>query len=256
VLAAALMMLSGCRSSPQENSPANKAAIIDQLFLLEPNPSFIDSATVILESSGYNVDLWQGDEITVDFYRKLPEMGYKLIIFRAHAGVLKNLSEGDAKAPGTTYLFTAEEYSTVKYLKDQLTDKVSSALMSDKLPLVFAVNPAFFKDAAGRFDNTVMILMGCETAYLEDMPQALVEKGASAYVGWSAVVTLEYVDKATLDLLGNLCTSDLPLAEGIGRTMAAQGKDPYFDAYLNYYPPLSANQTIRALTKSLRNENK
>jgi hypothetical protein len=253
---AAFITLSGCGGSDREKGALEQAAIIDQLYLLEPNTSFINSATTILESRGYVVDLWQGSDITVDFYRKLPEMGYKLIIFRVHSGLLKNLNTNENNIQGTTYLFTAEEYSTVKYIKDQLTDKVSNALMSDKLPLVFAVSPVFIKNSSGRFDNTVMIFMGCETSTLDDMPAAFIEKGASAYIGWSAVVSLEYVDKATLDLLGNLYAANLPLAKGIEKTMISQGKDPFFDAYLKYYPASSANQTIKELTDSGRDEKK
>jgi hypothetical protein len=249
VLAAALIPLPGCRDSVQNKGALEKAAIIDQLYLLEPNPSFIDSAAQLLESYGFNVDLWQGSEVTVDFYRKLPAMGYKLIIFRVHSGLLMSLKGGEAKALETTYLFTAENYTTIKYITDQLTDKVSNAMMSDKIPLVFAVNSAFIKGASGRFDNTVVILMGCESYYYDDMPAAFVAKGASAYVGWSTVVSLEYVDKAALDLLEKLCTGNLTLAEGITRTMADLGSDPSFGAYLKYYPPGSGNQTVKELIK-------
>jgi hypothetical protein len=241
--------LAGCRGSAQDKGALEKAAIIDQLYLLGPNQPFINNATRLLESYGYTVDLWQGSEVTVDFYRKLPEMGYKLIIFRVHSGLLKSLNDKDTKAQEITYLFTAEKYSTVKYIKDQLTDKVSNAMMTEKLPLVFAVNPAFIKSAGGRFDNTAVILMGCESYSTDDMPAAFIEKGASAYIGWSTVVSLEYVDKAALDLLGNLCVANMPLAEAIETTMATRGSDPHFNAYLKYYPPGSANQTVRDLTR-------
>jgi hypothetical protein len=249
-LAAALLALPGCHSSEKATGTKAKAAIIDQLYILEPNPSFIDGATRILESYGFNVDLWQGAQVTVDFYRKLPAMGYKLIVFRVHSGLLMSMEKGGAKALDTTYLFTAENYTTTKYVKDQLTDKVSNAMMYEKYPLVFAVNSAFFKSASGQFNNTFVILMGCESYYYDDMPAAFIEKGASAYVGWSTVVSLDHVDKAALDLLNNLCTANLTLGEGIKRTMAGLGQDPSFGAYLKYYPPGSANQTVKQLIKS------
>jgi hypothetical protein len=118
VLAAALLSLSGCRGSDRENSAQEKAAIVDQLYLLEPDPSFIDEATRILESYGFTVDLWQGGEVTVDFYRKLPAMGYKLIVFRVHSGLLMSLEKEGARPLDTTYLFTAENYTTTRYVND------------------------------------------------------------------------------------------------------------------------------------------
>ena len=249
VLAVGLVMLWGCQGSVQNKNTPEKAAIIDQLYILEPNPSFIDNASQLLESYGFTVDLWQGSEVTVDFYRKLPTMGYKLIIFRVHSGLLTDIKVGETPAQETTYLFTSENYTTVKYIKDQLTDKVSSAMISDKMPLVFAVNSAFVKGTGGRFDNTVVILMGCESYYVDDMPAAFVEKGAAAYVGWSTLVGLEYVDNAALDLLKNLCAGNLTLNDGIARTMAGLGSDPNFGAYMKYYPPASGNQTVKELIK-------
>jgi hypothetical protein len=246
---AALVSLAGCRGSQPAGGGVDKAAIIDQLFLLEPNPSLIDSATQILESYGFTVDLWQGGEVTVDFYRKLPGMGYKFILFRVHSGLLMSLEGGEARPLDTTYLFTAENYTTTRYVTDQLTDKVSNAMMYEKYPLVFAVNSAFIKGAGGRFDDTVVILLGCESYYYDDMAAAFIEKGASAYVGWSTVVSLQHVDKAALDLLQNLCQQNLTLGEGISRTMADLGRDPSFGAYLKFYPNDSGGKTLRELIK-------
>ncbi len=253
VLAVLLLCLPGCSDSGKDENIPDKAAIIDQLYLLEPNPSFIDNATQILEAYGFTVDLWQGADVTVDFYRKIPAMDYKLIVFRVHSGLLMSLEGNEARPLNTTYLFTAENYTTTKYVADQLTDKVSNAMMYEKYPLVFAVNSAFIKSASGRFDNTVVLLLGCESYYYDDMPAAFIEKGASAYVGWSTVVSLKHVDKAALDLLDNLCTAELTLADSISRTMADLGRDPSFGAYLKYYPSARGDKTIRELINGSQN---
>ena len=119
--------------------------------------------------------------------------------------------------------------------------------MDENIPLVFAVNSEFIKDAKGRFDRTVVLAMGCESYEYDDMPLAFAEKGASVYVGWSSVVTLEHVDIVALDLLNNLCTENMTLAQGISRTMADLGNDPYFDSYLKFYPAENGNMTVREL---------
>jgi len=238
-----------CRSPNQGNDTTDRAAIIDQLYLREPNPAFIAGATRILESGGFKVDLWQGADINVDLYRKLPSLGYRFIVLRVHSGTLLSLEGGKVVPLNTTYLFTAENYTTTRYVTEQLTDKVSNAMMEENYPLVFAVNSEFIKDARGKFDHTVVLAMGCESYRYDDLPAAFVGKGASAYVGWSDLVSLEYVDKAMLDLLENLFTENMPLARGVSRTMADQGNDPYFNSYLKYFPAGSGNMTVRELIR-------
>ena len=243
VLAASVLPLS-CSNTDEVENGSNKAAIIDQLYLREPNPDFIAGATGILESYGFEVDIWQGADITVDFYRRLPSLGYKLIVLRVHSGLLLSL-EGDKVVPlDTTYLFTAENYTTTRYVGDQLTDKVSNALMDESCPLVFAVNSEFIKSADGEFNRTVVLAMGCESYKYDDMPLTFIEKGASFYIGWSDVVSLQYVDEVTLDLLENLCTVNMTLSQSISLTMEAMGTDPYFGSYLKFYPSASGDSTI------------
>ena len=37
-------------------------------------------------------------------------------------------------------------------------------------------------------------MMGCPCLYFDDLAQAFMEKGASAYLGWDAAVDLSYLD--------------------------------------------------------------
>jgi len=246
ILAVLVLPLS-CHTPAQVTTDGNRAAIIDQLYLREPNPEFIARATQLLESYGFSVDVWQGAQITVDFYGKLPSLGYKFILLRVHSGLLVSLENGQEKTLDTTYLFTAENYTTTRYVTDQLTDKVSNAMMEDNSPLVFAVNSDFIKSAKGRFDRTVVLAMGCESYKYDDLSKAFIDKGASAYVGWTDVVTLDHVDSVTLDLLRNLVSDNMTLAQGISKTTKTMGRDPYFDSYLKYYPVENGEMTISGL---------
>ena len=81
------------------------------------------------------------------------------------------------------------------------------------------------------------------------MAEAFIKKGASAYLGWSGVVSLKYVDEATLSLLSNLCSANMTVEQGIDQTMTELGYDPYFHAYLKYYPVGSGSYTISELIK-------
>ena len=248
VLAASLLP-AGCQTPATVDTDLNKAAIIDQLYLREPNPDFIAAATGILESYGFEVDIWQGVDITVDFYRRLPSLGYQLIVLRVHSGLLLSL-EGETVVPlDTTYLFTAENYTTTRYVGDQLTDKVSNALMDEDCPLVFAVNSEFIQSADGEFNRTVVLAMGCESYKYDDMALTFIEKRASAYIGWSDIVSLQHVDEVTLDLLANLCTANMTFSQGIALTMEEMGTDPYFGSYLKFYPSANGDSTIADLIR-------
>ena len=242
-------LLTSCGQPPGGDSSQPKAAIVDQLHLLEANPDFVIRTTTILESQGFKVDLWQGQQITVDFYQQLPKLGYKLIIFRVHSGLLLALVHAHEAVPSkTSYLFTGETYTTTKYITEQLNDKVSNALMSEDYPLVFAVNSGFIKDdTEGNFDNTAIIAMGCESLYFNDMAEAFTQKGASVYLGWSDVVSLEHTDNSTLNLLENLFSENTTIEQSMTQTMTEVGYDPYFNSYLKYHPAGSGGYTLKEL---------
>ena len=239
-----LTLFGGC-SAPSPELEA-KAAIIDQLFVLKPNQAFIDETTDVLEAYGFTVDVYHGDEITVDFYGKLPTYGYKLIIFRAHSGLLGR----EGRTIKKTCLFTNQPYSETRHVTEQLTEQLAMARITEHYPWVFAIGAKFVtRSMEGQFDNTVIIMMGCSCLYLDDLAKAFIQKGASTYLGWDASVGLDYVDGAALNLIDNLCTKDMTVEQAIVKTMAVVGFDPDYHARLKYYPAKSGSQTIRELIK-------
>ncbi|MFC1869940.1 hypothetical protein ACFLYE_01560 [Chloroflexota bacterium] len=230
-----------------------KAAIIDQLCLLEPNPELIAQTTQILENSGFHVDVWQGEDITVDFLRNLPNYNYKLVIFRAHLGTecLVNVNDpSDVISMQTTGLFTGETYSTNKYFIDQMSDSVYQGVMAGTYPPVFTISPKFVREGSnGKYNDTMIIMMGCISLYHDDLAKSFIDKGASAYVGWSATVTLNQVDKIIPVLTSRLCVEKLPISLAILQTMNELGRDPYFNAGLRYFPAEVGKETIIELIR-------
>lgn len=225
-----------------------KAAIIDQLYDFEPNPAFIEEVTAMLEVYGFQVDVWRTDEITLGFYKELPRYGYNLIIFRAHSGIVYSMDESKIVPKGKTYLFTGETYTTTRYVPEQLTGRVQIGYMAEEHPTVFAVNSEFVaENLKGSFDNTAIIMMGCSGYYLDDMASAFIQKGARVYLGWSASVTLDYVDGATLNLISKLFTEELTVEQAVSSTMAEVGRDPYYNARLKYFPAQNGSQSIREI---------
>jgi hypothetical protein len=223
-----------------------KCAIVDHLYNLQPNPEFIDYVTKEFEKVGFTVDVYRGDEITVDFYRQLPSHGYKLILFRVHGGLLENeTGRGDK-----IWIFTNEPYSRMRYYMMQLRDQVSEGAINLESDPVFAVSSKFITDCMRyNFDDTVIINMACAAFYNDDLADAFIERGASVYLGWDVSVGLSYVEEATMTLVEKLCTEEMTIAQAVTSTMEEEGPDPNNNAFLNYYSPESADKTLKEIVK-------
>lgn len=223
-----------------------KCAIVDQLYSVSPNPAFMEQVTQQLESLGFSVDVYRTDDVTVDFYRQLPSHGYKLIIFRVHAGLLENETGRGNKI----WLFTSEPYNRMRYYIAQLRDQVTAAKTTVSDAPVFAVSSKFVTDCMRHnFSNTVIINMGCAAFYSDDMAQAFIKRGASTYMAWDASVGLNYVDDATMTLIDKLCSEELTVGAAVSETMQEKGPEPNNNAFLKYYPQTTADKTIRELVK-------
>ena len=61
-----------------------KAVIIDQLYDEMPNEFFHQKATEYLEAAGYEVDIFTTKDVTLGFYKTLPEKNYKMVVVRTH----------------------------------------------------------------------------------------------------------------------------------------------------------------------------
>jgi hypothetical protein len=223
-----------------------RAVIVDQLSSMRENEEFVGNVTQELEDYGFEVDLYQGGNITVDFYRQLPTRGYELIIFRAHSGLLAK----DEVTIAQTTLFTNEEYSQLKHYDDQLRDRLVMARVGEGYPMVFGIPPKFIRESIkGEFDDAVVIMMGCSGIFLRDLAEAFVDKGASVYVAWNGSVELYYVDDATPYLMSQLCSGNLTIKEAMDRTMDVIGPDPEHGAGLKCYPSGSDDKKLEELIK-------
>jgi len=190
-----------------------KAAIIDQLYDEMPNENFHQKATEYLEAAGYEVDTFTTKDVTVDFYKNLPTMNYKLVVVRTHG--TETISGDDV------VLFTGERYTDDKYIIEQLLGQVKKAtplleityrandnsssewiIVNDtyrylKSPAdqseraqneFFAISPKLVESMNGKFQDTIFILGGCDTMSNPSMSNALIEKGGSEVFGWDDTV--------------------------------------------------------------------
>ena len=238
------------QTSNQSAKP--KAAIVDHLSLTQPNQTFTQTATNTLKEAGYTVKYYSGEEVTVEFYRNLPTHGYELIILRVHSTATEG-GEEEQLHEGPVTLFTSELYSKDKYVYEQLTDQLQIAVYSqeeaDRGIGYFSICPFFVTNSMrGEFQDTIIILMGCEGLDNPLMAKAFVEKGAKVYISWNNPVSAIHTDVATTHLLQHFLIEKLTLYDAVRETFKEVGSDPVYESLLLYYPLEAGDQTIEDIT--------
>ena len=222
-----LMLWNVAAHRPPSDPITPRAAIVDQLGLTSPSREFIDSATNKLERAGYSVDYYPPEEVTVDMYRDLPTRGYEFIILRSHSGLVRETGWTE------TALFTSEPYSPTKYVEEQRSGRLAIAANYDAGPRYFALEGDFIESSMrGRFDNTTVILMGCDGLRNDTFAATFLGKGAKSFISWDRPVSADRTDTATERLLEHLLIGGLSAEEAVTRTTREVEPDPTFGAEL------------------------
>lgn len=236
VAASTLFKLSGWGEQPRGPS----AAIVDQLSLTFPNPSFVEATTSLLQQAGFAVDYYPGQEVTVQFYRDLLSRGYRFVIMRVHSSV----SIVNADPPMVTdnlALFTSEAYSATRYVGEQKAGRVTRVVFDVNGAQYFGVYPDFLEPPRNEQpEGTTVVLMGCDGLRFDKAARDFLQEGAQAVVGWDGSVSADHTDAATEHLLQHLLIDKLPVGRAVARTMAEVGPDPAYGSSLVFYPPQSA----------------
>ena len=219
-------------SRMSEDSRPKSAAIVDQLSLTAPNEHFVASTTGMLQQAGYLVDYYQSEDVTVDFYRYLPTFDYDLIILRVHVGLTRRVDSktGEVTWPDYVSIFTGEPFtSRTEYPRQGVGEGVTR----EGGPTLYAITTGFVElTMKGRFDNTVIVMMGCDGLRTPRTAQAFLDKGAKAFIGWSAAVSASHTDISTQRMLENLVMHGLSAEESVAQAASEVGPDPWFGAEL------------------------
>jgi hypothetical protein len=233
---AAGLLLSGLTDLTSGPRPKT-AAIVDQLSLTAPNPTFAETATSILEQAGYVVDYYPGEEVTVDFYRNLPRHGYELIVLRVHSGLTRELSEEGVTPREYVSLFTGEPFVEGEYRQEVGGGRVGVATYYEGGPQVFGISPKFIESSMkGSLGGATVILMGCDGLRSYETAEAFLGRGAEAFVSWSGPVSATHTDAATERLLQLLLIDGIAVPEAVTQTMAEVGPDPSYGSTLLVHP--------------------
>lgn len=242
---------SSLRPLQNQTTESNKAAIVDHLSLTYSNQTFVDTSTTILTKAGYSVDYYPGEKVTVEFYRNLPTHNYDMIILRVHSAAAA--FEGKEFVECPVSFFTSENYSQTKYVWEQLSDQlVIASYTMPQPPYYFGITPKFVTSSMnGKFQNTTVIMMGCEGLNNTKMAEAFIEKGAKVYISWDGPVLGSHTDTATIHLLQNLITQRQPIRKAIENTMVEVGWDPEYNSVLQFYPRQAENYAVSVVANGL-----
>lgn len=228
------LYLSRQPSDPASNSSSPlstpRAAIVDQLSIHSLNQTFIDTVTSVLTQAGYEVDYYEWENVTIDFFRNLPTQDYALIILRTHSGAVK-------AEPNYVCIFSSEIFSETKYRREWREGRVGKARFLNDETYYFAITPAFVRySMKGSFRNATIIMMGCDGLAYPNMAKAFIKRGAKAYISWDGPVSTYHTDTATCNLLNHLVTEEQPVPNAVAETMHETGSDPISNASLLFHP--------------------
>lgn len=246
-----IVVYSSLDSLGQTDLPkAADVAIVDHLsfFSDQRNQTFVDACIEILEEDGLTWAYHKGADVTVNFYRNLPSSGTRFIILRVHSAIMR-IAEGETIP--LLALFTSERYLGIedahrRYPIDIENDRLVRAFFEEGGKEYFGIVPEFVeKSMKGEFENTTIIMMGCQglgydgQAYT-DMAKAFVKKGAKVYISWNGLVSINHTDQATTRLLKSLILEKQTIegaVEGIS-------PDSAYNSRLSFYPTGAGSDRI------------
>jgi len=229
--------------STYEGNP--KAVIIDQLYDDIPNQDFLEKATEYFKVAGYEVDIFTTKQVTVDFYKRLPEMNYKFILVRTHG--LNDDTDNNVS------IFTGEKYQIDHYIQEQLLGQIKKGaplldlsfqpsqnessewvVVNDTYSFLrtpvkiersetdeyFLITPKLIDELmVGKFPGSVIVIGGCKTMANTSFADSLIKRGASLVVGWDEDVGARDNDKILLDILSETLTNNVEIHDAIDSAM-------------------------------------
>lgn len=207
------LVFSNSLLQPQAKFPLT-AVIIDGLGADFPDPSFVSNVTNTLKNHGFNVSYYN-EGLDVNFFKNLASSNYGLIILRDHSALRNDSSTVD--------LFTSEKYVSGVHDQDLRNGLLTLAEFYYKPgELYFALSSLFIENLPGRFPNSIVIAMGCQSLKpgCEQLAQAFLDKGAKAYIGWSDIVIPQDTDTETMRLIGMLVDENMTIGDAVRGTHA------------------------------------
>ncbi len=210
---------------------AGDAALLDSLAIEFPNPRLAEDLREALSRVNMTLDVFTHWNVSVELYRTLPMLSYRLLILRVHTAAFYK----DGR-PVHVALGTGEPFAPQRYVDLQLSKKVGALVLLKSEDRYFAIPPEFISsEMEGNFHGAVIIIAGCKGLVTNVTAEALVRRGASVVIGWDEDVTATHTDRAVV-MLVRLLADGNTVKEAVTGVMEALGPDPLYGARLRWYP--------------------
>ena len=219
----------------KEQKPGRVSVTIIDPLSPDSEAEFTSSCVELFGSTGYDVEVIRGSEVSVDRLKSIPS-GCSALVMRVHSGVFED----------SVWFFTGERYDSTRHVLEQLTNEVHIARATMGSDLYFAVGSSFVRRfMKEELEGVLVILMGCDGLASPELAEAFLDAGASAYVSWDGPVSLAHTDRATLALLEGV-TGGLTLEESVKYSLRQVGSDVRYGSSLIIYPSEGAEFVLRA----------
>jgi len=184
------------------------------------------------------VELYTTDEITVDFYKKLPSLNYEFIVLRTHGG--------PGLGNSSTTLTTGEKFKENKHLSEIFNKQVGASIPIIRTAEMenpskefllensyFDINSTFVdRGMEGQFPNSIMIIGGCSALNSTVLAESFVSRGVSSVVGWNGLVGDRDNDRITLAFLKEVLVNEIEIDDAVDLVM------------INYNNSIEQNSTL------------
>ncbi len=215
------------QSAAESTEIASKIAILDGLYSTNPNTLFTDNLTKCFAEAGFQVDLFRGENVTIDLLRNVED--YKILVLRIHSAI---------HTDGFLYLFSGEPYTESKYMSEQLSGGVRAAHPFNEEETYFAIKAMFLGESKPQgLKNTVVLLMGCNGTEDAYSINRLLGGGLEAFIGWNGYVSLAHSDASTSKLMEAFCMEGLSWKEAVDKVMREVGPDTFGSTFEYYGTP-------------------
>jgi len=220
-------------SPPGLDGVPRRVLIYDSLSREFPNPALTSALVQLFESAGFQVNVYQGFNASLDPLVAISEYG--VVILRAHGAYNGDPETGK---PLGAYVYTGLYYYEAQVIYDGYVDeglekgffaKAIIPARGGESPLYLAVSPLFFEENLARLDGTIVFFTGCYGADDDRLANVFLAKDAQAYLGWKGNVTWTHADNYLLEWARALVETGDPV-EAYEAANTAIGPDPYTGA--------------------------
>jgi hypothetical protein len=131
----------------------------------------------------------------------------------------------------------------------------------------FALSSQFI-EKYGHFPSSIVIAMGCQglkPGSEKQMPQAFLDKGAKAYIGWSDIIFPQDTDNETMRLISMLLNENQTIGDAVRATNPYTYSGTLYPnsteiinvtSYMRFYPQTNEHLTISQLVAESRDSTK